>query len=438
MELIDYLRLLWKYKHILILIAIISTIAAFVVTFFMPPAYESTAMLEPQQSINATLGTGPSATQISTNINSYVLLVSDQNFQNEIKKRAKKRLKKIDEFVVTATLPERTTVLSLTAAASTPKEAQVLVEAAVELIIEKDTEAATKTRLVAAKNVAKKIIPLDKERVELVKEREQLLSQLTTPTPEKQLLDDKIAAAKSERDKARAFLAELNLAQSQNDPSVRANIEKDVNAKISEIDKTLESQRAQLAALESQTALDTPEKENLRSQIEENESIRRNYTDFLANLSIKGAEKGSAAYGAIKPLVEKQINEKDQELAKLSEEAKELEKKFADSRAQDALIADKIQTVDSRRKAYGDFLNNLSIANAAQLETFKLAYPPPLPTEPSQPILWLNLLAGFAAGILIGTGVAVVIGVREQSKKEPEEPLETGILVDEEGELISG
>ena len=289
MELIDYSKIVWKYKWIMVLIIWVTVSATGVITYLIPPTYSATAKL--QLSGSSTLpipGYTSSNPNQEVNFNPNIELVKDVSFKKEvldIAKREKKisGAKKLASFTIIAQPLGKTNFLGVTVETRNPKLAKILADAAALVLIQKSDQLESGTVNSARENINRELQVVDERLANLRRELENVKappSSGTEQTLEMAKLEDEIHAAESLRVQKRNNLELNNVADID-----RENINRElqvVDERLANLRRELENVKAPPSSGTEQTL----EMARIQDEINAVETSRRNYTDFLDKLSL--------------------------------------------------------------------------------------------------------------------------------------------------------
>ena len=220
MELIDYSKIVWKYKWIMVLIIWITVSATGVITHLIPPTYSATAKL--QLSGSSTLpipGYTSSNPNQEINFNPNIELVKDVSFKKEvldIAKREKKisGAKKLASFTIIAQPLGKTNFLGVTVETRNPKLAKILADAAALVLIQKSDQLESGTVNSARENINRELQVVDERLANLRRELENVKappSSGTEQTLEMARIQDEINAVETSRRNYTDFLDKLSL-----------------------------------------------------------------------------------------------------------------------------------------------------------------------------------------------------------------------------------
>lgn len=222
MGLIDYARIVWKHKWIMLLVVIITVGTTAGVTYYLPPTYTATATLKVKSDSSFSVP-GYISPAKEADLSSYEKLVSTPQFKQEALNLAKEKYAsqhvsslELGSFSLSVEGLSRANFLVLKVGASHPGVAKALTNAAAELLIRETTELELGMFKELRKAVTKERQSIDKELAGLRLEMEDLKAQPTAGSPvDKSIkmahLQDEINAAESLRRTYNDFLARLSL-----------------------------------------------------------------------------------------------------------------------------------------------------------------------------------------------------------------------------------
>jgi capsular polysaccharide biosynthesis protein len=220
MELVEYLKIIWRKRTLVTIVTVITVAAAFLVTLYLPPTYIAVSKLRIVKPVAVTdLGVAlPTSDSVDFTI--YQQLVDDPQFKKETLNVAKLRLGSdalsLRDFNLNVAGIKQTVYFTFSAEAAHPETARVLADEGSQLLIKKTVELEYGKNDVLKKQIPARIELIDKKLVDL---RRELAAQSAQPPAAGDSnyaavlgqISDQIAAAEESRTKYTDIVSQLEI-----------------------------------------------------------------------------------------------------------------------------------------------------------------------------------------------------------------------------------
>ena len=220
MELVEYLNVIWRHKMTVVVITVITLVAAILTTLYLPTTYIATSKLRVIEPVDITDLSAAQPTTETVDFTVYQQLVDNPQFKKETLDAAKLRHTiyppSLGDFSLTVAGIKQTVYLTFSAAAANPETAKALANAGSQLLIEKTLELEYPKGDDLKKQIPKRIDSIDKKLADLRKELATKTAQRNTEGDINEAaalgqINDRIIAAEASRQGYSDIISELEI-----------------------------------------------------------------------------------------------------------------------------------------------------------------------------------------------------------------------------------